>query len=130
MEQLRADRERFAEELDEWELEIKSLSALGDMADVEANSSTVNALQAKIDDGKERGALYNSREELFGWPITEYQQLNELNKMLEPYNNLWTTAINFQRAYPTWLEGPFLELSAEQVRTPQRVPLLCCSGAR
>ena len=29
--------------------------------------------------------------------------------------NLWTTAANFQRAYPVWMEGPFLELSPEQV---------------
>ena len=35
MEQLRTDRERFSEELDEWDVEIKALSSLGDMADVE-----------------------------------------------------------------------------------------------
>ena len=115
MEQLRADRERFSEQLEEWDVEIKALSTLGDMAEVEANAAVVSTLQSKIDDGKERASLYNSREELFGWPVTEYLQLNELNKALEPYNTLWTTAINFQRAYPTWLEGPFLELSAEQV---------------
>ena len=116
-EQLREDRERFSEELEEWDVEIKALATLGDMAEVEANSATVAALQAKIDDGKERAALYNSREELFGWPVTEYTQLNELHKALEPYNSLWTTAMNFQRAYPTWLEGPFNDLSPEQVET-------------
>ena len=114
-EQLRTDREHFSEELDVWAVEIKALATLGDMSEVETNSATVAALQAKIDDGKERAALYNSREELFGWPVTEYSQLNELNKALEPYNTLWTTAVNFQRAYPLWLEGPFMELSPEQV---------------
>ena len=115
MEELRNDKERFGEELEEWEVEIKALSSLGDMAMVEENAGRVQALQAKIDDGKERGSLYNSREELFGFGVTEYPQLNELHKALEPYNSLWTTAINFQRAYPTWLEGPFMELSPEQV---------------
>ena len=35
--------------------------------------------------------------------------------MLEVHLNLWTTAANFQRAYPVWMDGPFLELSPEQV---------------
>ena len=65
MEELRNDKERFGEELEEWEVEIKALSSMGDMAEVEENAAKVHALQAKIDDGKERANLYNSREELF-----------------------------------------------------------------
>jgi hypothetical protein len=86
MAQLKTDSETFAEELEAWDVEIQALKSLDDMSQVEANSQTVNALQAKIDDGKERAALYNSREELFGWPVTTYGQLAELNKGLEPYS--------------------------------------------
>lgn len=42
-------------------------------------------------------------------------QINEHLKSLEPHLTLWTTALNFQRSFPTWMEGPFLELSPEQV---------------
>ena len=73
-------------------------------------------LQAKLDDGKARAALYNSREELFEWGITEYPQLGELNRRLEVHLNLWTTAVSFQRSFPVWMDGPFLELSPEQAR--------------
>ena len=59
--------------------------------------------------------LYNSREELFGWDITEYPQLADLTKALEPHLTLWSTALNFQRSFPTWMEGPFNELSPEQI---------------
>ncbi|KAL3933563.1 MAG: hypothetical protein SGPRY_000228, partial [Prymnesium sp.] len=41
--------------------------------------------------------------------------INEHLKALEPHLTLWTTALNFQRSFPTWMEGPFLELSPEQV---------------
>lgn len=45
MEQLRTDREKFADELDEWDVDIKALSSLGGgdnpMADVEPNAATV-----------------------------------------------------------------------------------------
>ena len=119
MEQLRTDREKFADELDEWDAEIKALNSLGGganpMGDVETNALQVTELQKKLDDAKERAALYNSREELFGWDLTEYPQINEHIKALEPHLTLWTTAQNFQRSFPTWMEGPFLELSPEQV---------------
>ena len=115
MEALRNERDRFAEELEAWELEIKDLSKLGDMAETETNSDLVAQLQAKLEQGRVRAAENNSREELFGWPLTEYPQLNELTANLEPYLALWTTAVNFQRAYPVWMEGPLLNLSPEQV---------------
>mgnify|MGYP001463424554 CR=1 FL=1 len=38
-----------------------------------------------------------------------------IRRMLEVHLNLWTTAANFQRAYPVWMEGPLLNLSPEQV---------------
>ena len=112
MEALRQERDRFAEELEAWELEIKALSALGEMADTEANADLVAQLQAKLEQGRLRAAENNSREELFGWPTTEYPQLNELSTALEPYLNLWTTAVNFQRAFPVWMEGPLLNALA------------------
>ena len=87
------------------------------MADTEANSDLVAQLQAKLEKGRERAAQTNAREELFGWPQTEYPQLNELTTALEPYLNLWTTAVNFQRAFPVWMEGPLLQLSPEQVES-------------
>ena len=77
--------------------------------------STPTAEKAKLEQGRLRAAENNSREELFGWPTTEYPQLNELSTALEPYLNLWTTAVNFQRAYPVWMEGPLLNLSLRVV---------------
>ena len=97
-------------------MEIRALAKLGDIGKTEENAAHVAQLQAKLDDGKARAALYNSREELFEWGITEYPQLGELNRMLEVHLNLWTTAVSFQRAYPVWMDGPFLELSPEQAR--------------
>ena len=116
-EQLRADTESFGEELEAWEGEIKALQGLGDIGETEANAAHVAELQARLDKGKERAQLYASREVLFGWETTEYPLLGDLNKALEPHNLLWTTASNFQRSYPVWMEGPFLELSPEQVES-------------
>ena len=116
-EQLRTDVETFQEELESWEAEVKALAKLGDIGETEANAAHVAELQARLDTGKERAQLYNSRETLFEWPVTEFPGLAELNKALEPHLHLWTTAMNFQRSYPVWMEGPFLELSPDQVES-------------
>jgi dynein heavy chain len=81
----------------------------------QANSATVNGLAAKLEEAKERAQLYNSREALFGWEMTEYPQLAELNRALEPHAMLWSTALSFARSYPAWMEGPFLELVPDDV---------------
>ena len=114
-EALRVDTETFRDELEVWEGEIKALASLGDLAEVEANAATVQALAEKLAAGKERAALCNSREVLFGWEQTEWPQLAELHASLEPHVTLWQTAQNFQRSFPQWMEGPILELQPEQV---------------
>lgn len=114
-EELRADREALEADLEAWAAEVRTLQALGDVTEVEKHASSAAELREKLDDGATRAALFQSREELFGWDRTEYPQLAELTEALEPYLALWTTAVNFQRAYPTWMEGPLLELDAERV---------------
>ena len=54
MEQLRQERDQFAEELEAWDVEIRALASLGEMADTEANSDLVAQLQAKLEDGRQR----------------------------------------------------------------------------
>lgn len=63
---------------------------------------------------QERALLYKSRESLFGWETSDYPQLLELFKAIKPHQTLWSTAAAFSRAYPQWLQGPFLELNADQ----------------
>ena len=72
-------------------------------------------LKEALDGGAQRAALYQSREELFGWDCSEWPLLGETAEALEPYLSLWTTALGFHRAYPTYMEGPLLELDAEKV---------------
>jgi len=48
------------------------------MAKVEDNAAHVEALQLKLSAGSALAELYNSREQLFGYPPTEYPQLAEM----------------------------------------------------
>ena len=45
----------------------------------------------------------------------EYPQIAESLALKEPFDKLWTTAVQFQDYYDTWTKGPVLGLDAEVV---------------
>lgn len=88
-----------------------------DVENVEERQLQVRALQEALDRAKERGRLINSREALFGWPVTQYDQIRQVQKDLQPYVDLWTAAAEFSLALPVYMDGSFIELDP-QVRPP------------
>jgi dynein heavy chain len=43
--------------------------------------------------------------------LSEYHDLNELQKDFEPFNKMWDLAIEFDMEKQEWLNGPFLKIS-------------------
>ena len=46
---------------------------------------------------------------------TPYYQIQELTVAKEPYEKLWQGAVKFHRYYEKWMNGPLLEVNAEEV---------------
>lgn len=38
-----------------------------------------------------------------------------ITQLKEPYDRLWKTSVEFHEKHDTWMNGPFLDLDAEQV---------------
>ena len=51
---------------------------------------------------------------------TPYQQIQELMTAKEPYEKLWQGAVKFHRYYDKWVNGPLLEVNAEEVEEEVR----------
>ena len=51
----------------------------------------VAELEAKLLAAEEKVRTFNSREDLFGADMTDYENVGQLRKMFEPYSNLWAT---------------------------------------
>lgn len=47
--------------------------------------------------------------------ISTFDQIDEIYKLKEPYEELWTTAAHFSTCYEKWMNGPFLQVNAENV---------------
>ncbi|XP_069004796.1 dynein axonemal heavy chain 1 [Embiotoca jacksoni] len=58
---------------------------------------------------------YNTRERLFGIPVTNYDRLQKLVKDFQPYKDLWITSSNWLRWNERWLVDPLSSLNPEQI---------------
>ncbi|KAJ1632526.1 hypothetical protein T492DRAFT_868254, partial [Pavlovales sp. CCMP2436] len=113
--QLQEMQESFLNDLKRYAKEVEGYQALGDIADCEAHYDSVRQLQQKLEDAKALSELINSREALFGWPLTHYEQVKKLCKAFAPFASLWTIGSDWLTQYPVWMEGSFVEVSKTEV---------------
>uniref|UniRef100_A0AAR2JMD6 EF-hand domain-containing protein n=1 Tax=Pygocentrus nattereri TaxID=42514 RepID=A0AAR2JMD6_PYGNA len=58
---------------------------------------------------------FNSEEEAFGWPISQYPQRKKVQDHLLPYLRLYQTASEFQAQHKQWLHGPLASVNPDKV---------------
>lgn len=46
---------------------------------------------------------------------TPYTQIQDLQRMKEPYEKLWISAVKFFECHEKWMNGPLLLVNAEEV---------------
>ncbi|XP_047438259.1 dynein axonemal heavy chain 1 [Mugil cephalus] len=58
---------------------------------------------------------YNTRERLFGIPVTNYDHLHKLVKDFQPFKDLWSTTSDWFRWKESWLSDPLSSIDPEQL---------------
>lgn len=46
---------------------------------------------------------------------TPYEQIQEISVTKEPYEKLWSAAVKFHVYHDKWMNGPLLQVNAEEV---------------
>ena len=104
--------ERAVEELAERVADFHKHTDLGRITKV---VSMVRDIEKALKDYEERAKTFNSREQLFSQPATEYDQLQKIVKEFEPYKDLWLVAADWQKGQREWLDGPLVQLDPDEV---------------
>ena len=60
---------------------------------------------------------FNSHEGLFDADLTDYEDINRLQKMCDPYVNLWLTAEEWLENKSEWMSSKFSELDGDKIET-------------
>jgi dynein heavy chain len=108
-------RYRFENELEELAKQVDEFKQVGDIDEMPFYVKKVQAMIKQLTSSQETIQMFNREEALFGWPITSYPKRQEILENLEPYNLLYTTALNFQKSFKRWMDGNFVELDPQAV---------------
>ncbi|VDP25782.1 unnamed protein product [Schistosoma curassoni] len=57
----------------------------------------------------------NKEESLVGWEQTSFPQIVELKQQMEPFDNLWRTALAFDVCNKEWFESPYHTLNPNEI---------------
>ena len=105
----------FKDQLERLEREIMEFNNLTDLAQLENNYRRLKTLEARLHDAEKEVELYNSREALFGMPITPYKELANAKKHFLPFQLLWSTAHQWAKCYAEFTTTPVMQLDSEVV---------------
>lgn len=110
-----AEQVTFVRTLNETESQVGELAALCDINDVVNIAAKVKEMENKLAVCQSKARLFNSREGLFEQDVTDYEDLNRIQKSFEPYGNLWQTAKDWMELSKKWMTSRFIDLDAEEV---------------
>ncbi|KAI8996174.1 dynein heavy chain and region D6 of dynein motor-domain-containing protein [Gaertneriomyces semiglobifer] len=112
---LKERRGKFEADLEDFQRQVDELKDVGDLDEMPFYVKKVQTLAKQLQAAAETIATFNKEEQLFGWTVTVYPQRKQIMGMLEPYQALYSTAVQFQKSYKKWMDGNLLELDAEQI---------------
>ncbi|XP_066541990.1 dynein axonemal heavy chain 7 isoform X2 [Hoplias malabaricus] len=107
--------ERFVEELESYAKQVEEFVTFGDLSDLGRYLKKAEALNTKLETAMEKIEGFNSEEEAFGWPVSQYPQRKKVQDQLLPYLRLYQTASEFQAQHKQWLQGPLTSVNPDKV---------------
>jgi len=109
------EQNTFQDRLDALNMVIAGFSAHTDINKAHETANEVRRVTKQLKECQQLSQLYNSRERLFGIPVTNYEKLVKLTKDFEPFKNLWITTSDWLKWHDSWMNDPLNTIDAEQV---------------
>lgn len=73
------------------------------------------SLEQQLKRADAEALTFNSREALFGLPLTDYSRVKKLLEQFDPFMQFWSAASSWSKGNASWLTSPLASLDGEQV---------------
>ncbi|XP_045076641.1 dynein axonemal heavy chain 3-like [Coregonus clupeaformis] len=97
------------------EVEAFKKKELMSLEEMKNNVEKLNELTSRLDAAVTELDDINKEESLLEKEQSQFPMLQTLMGNKQPYDQLWTNALNFQNKSEIWMNGPFLHLNAEKI---------------
>jgi dynein heavy chain len=85
------------------------------MEEMEDCVAAVEDLVQKLQEDKQEADQINEEEQLLDFDPSPFLNLQKMLTVVEPYDKLWHTVLDFHVQYDVWYYGPFADLDANAV---------------
>ena len=85
------------------------------MEEMEDCVTAVEDLVQKLNEDKQEADIINEEEQLLDFDPSSFLNLQKMLTVVDPYDKLWHTVLNFHVQYDLWYYGPFADLDAEEI---------------
>ncbi|XP_067287631.1 dynein axonemal heavy chain 1 isoform X1 [Pseudorasbora parva] len=110
-----ADQNNFLERLSFLQTVVAGLSGYTNIGRAHEVANEVRRVGKQLKECQEMAQLYNNRERLFGKPVSNYTELQKLNREFQPFHDLWKTTSDWLRWHESWLNDPLSAINPEML---------------
>ncbi|CAG9767321.1 unnamed protein product [Ceutorhynchus assimilis] len=83
--------------------------------EMEENVHQIESLVARLQEDKVEAEQINEEEQLLDIDPSPFLNLAKMLTMVDPYDKLWHSVLEFHENYEAWYYGPFAELDADEI---------------
>ncbi|KAK2157592.1 hypothetical protein LSH36_188g04054 [Paralvinella palmiformis] len=109
-------KRKFMERLLETQKQVADFKQKDRMSEAENYVQLLEETEQRLDEYTQEKIRINREEMLLQTgEQTAYNQIQEIQHAKEPYEKLWYAAVKFHKYHDKWMNGPLLQVNAEEV---------------
>ncbi|XP_036957739.1 dynein heavy chain 1, axonemal isoform X2 [Acanthopagrus latus] len=109
------DQNNFEDRLESLKMLVAGFTSHTNIDHAHEVANEVRRICDALNEYQTMAQTYNTREHLFGIPVTNYDHLQKLVKDFQPFKDLWTTTSDWLLWHESWLNSPLSSIDPEQL---------------
>ncbi|XP_061731227.1 dynein axonemal heavy chain 1 [Nerophis ophidion] len=107
------DQDVFEQRLGSLQMMVSKFTAFADVDHATEMANEVRRTSKELKECQSLAQTYNTRERLFGTPVTNYDRVHRMAKEFQPFFDLWTTTYDWIHRHESWLNDPLSSIDPE-----------------